>query len=61
MKDDMKTSSEKEQTPPVTYVIDDNSPDPKSRVKLMDPETNTSLVLYKDARDNILEEITLVV
>ena len=56
MKDDMKTSSEKEQTPPVTYVIDNNSPNPKSWVKLMDPETNTSLVLYKDTRDNILKK-----
>ena len=30
MKDDMKSSLERGQTPPVTHVIDDNSPNPKS-------------------------------
>ena len=51
-----KISLEKEETPPVTYISDDNSPDPKSWVKLMDPQTNISFVLYQNARDNILKK-----
>ena len=54
MKDDKTTSSSSPH--PVTQVINDNSPDPKSWVKLMDPQTNISFVLYQDARDNILKK-----
>ena len=52
-KDDKKTSSS---SPPVTHIINDNSPDPKAWVKLMDPQTSISFVLYQDARDNILKK-----